>query len=244
MKVLQKHMGGIVQMLKDLKVRVGVLENKSKDKEIEEIKEILEAQAVIDEILVANSDAIKRIDKEIKSFVADKVSAHEPNNAEQTNPSRESERKSTKKCKFYNAGFCKYKLKKCRFLHPESICKEYLKNMKCELKDCVDRHPKICKWLKTKLGCQRGEEFDYLHVTLANDDREISEHKHCSESRKYNCIGCKSCFTDKDCVIKHTIQNRETYFCLNCEDWVKEKFRVYDRNWSLLDQDGYLRMDI
>ena len=55
------------------------------------------------------------------------------------------ERENREKCKFYNAGFCKYKLKNCRFVHPESICKEYLKSLKCEIKDCLDRHPKICK---------------------------------------------------------------------------------------------------
>ena len=53
------------------------------------------------------------------------------------------ERENREKCKFYNAGFCKYKLKNCRFVHPE-----YLKSMKCEIKDCLDRHPKICKLTK------------------------------------------------------------------------------------------------
>ena len=36
--------------------------------ENKEIKEIINDQAIIDEILVANSDAIKRIDKEIESM--------------------------------------------------------------------------------------------------------------------------------------------------------------------------------
>ena len=46
-------------------------------------KEILEAKAVIDEMLVANFNAIKRIDQEIKSNV------------------KVSEGKTTRKCKFY-----------------------------------------------------------------------------------------------------------------------------------------------
>jgi hypothetical protein len=48
------------------------------------------------------------------------------------------ERENHKKCNLYNAGFGKYKFKKCRFVHPETICKEYLKSMKCEIKDCLD----------------------------------------------------------------------------------------------------------
>ena len=36
--------------------------------EVDEIKEILEAQTVIEEVIVANSDAISRIDREIKEI--------------------------------------------------------------------------------------------------------------------------------------------------------------------------------
>ena len=53
-------------MVKALKVSIEALENKRDKKENTEIKEIIDAQTVIDEILVANTDAIKRTDKEIK----------------------------------------------------------------------------------------------------------------------------------------------------------------------------------
>ena len=61
---------------------------------------------------------------------------------------------------------------------------------------------------------------------------------------EYNCVGCKSIFTDEKYVVKHIIQNMETYFCLNCDDWVKDKERVFEHGWTLLDQYGYLRIDI
>ena len=70
-KKLQKHFGGVVQLVKSLKTSVEALEKKMDEKEAEEnkeIKEIINAQAIIDESLVANSDAIKRIDKEIESM--------------------------------------------------------------------------------------------------------------------------------------------------------------------------------
>ena len=44
------------------------LDGKSIPKEIDEVREILEAQRVIDEIIVANANAIKRIDQEIKEI--------------------------------------------------------------------------------------------------------------------------------------------------------------------------------
>ena len=65
-KVLKKHMGGVDQMLKDLKNSVKVLEKRLDDKEDKEIKEIIDAQAIIEDILVANDDAIKQMDKEIE----------------------------------------------------------------------------------------------------------------------------------------------------------------------------------
>ena len=65
-KLLQKQFGGIVKLVKELKDSVEALEGKDKQKEIDEVSEILEAQRVIDEIIVANADAIKRIDQEMK----------------------------------------------------------------------------------------------------------------------------------------------------------------------------------
>ena len=72
------------------------------------------------------------------------------------------EKKTFKKCRYFNLGFCKYSKKGCRFSHPKDICKEYLDTMKCETNGCGDRHPKMCKWLKCKAGCKRGKDCDFL----------------------------------------------------------------------------------
>ena len=38
-----------------------------------------------------------------------------------------------------------------------------------------DRHPKVCKfWMKSKSGCKRGEECDFLHVTLASGEENVT----------------------------------------------------------------------
>ena len=58
--------------MKDLKLTVEALGKKPDAKEIDEVKEILDALKVIDEVIVANSDAIKRIDREIKDLVKKK----------------------------------------------------------------------------------------------------------------------------------------------------------------------------
>jgi hypothetical protein len=67
-KTLQKHMGAMFKTVKDIKSYVEALDKKLQSKENDEIKEILEAQRVIDEIIVANDGAINRLDREIRTM--------------------------------------------------------------------------------------------------------------------------------------------------------------------------------
>ena len=68
MKALQRQMGGLAKLLKDLKATVDNLEKKNQVSENREIQEIIDTQRVIDEIIVANSDCIKRMEKELKDI--------------------------------------------------------------------------------------------------------------------------------------------------------------------------------
>ena len=60
----------MMRTVKDLKCTVEALEKKTKENE--EIKEIIKTQKVIEEVLVANSNAIKRIDREIVEITSKK----------------------------------------------------------------------------------------------------------------------------------------------------------------------------
>ena len=62
---------------------------------------------------MANPDAIRRIDQEIKSIVKVKNS-HDISKDTEENVKEASVGETTRKCKFYNVGFCKYKQKGCR----------------------------------------------------------------------------------------------------------------------------------
>ena len=66
--LLQKHFGGILKIVQDLKISVKSIEKNILSEENQEIRKILETQRVIDEVIVANSDAIKRIDNEIEKL--------------------------------------------------------------------------------------------------------------------------------------------------------------------------------
>ena len=103
-----------------------------------EIQHLVESQKRLEEVIIENSNAIKRIDDEILKFEIDKAEAAIKGD------NKEVEKKD-KKCKYYNGGYCKHKLK-CKFSHPQEICKTYLKGETCHQDSCGNRHPKECKW--------------------------------------------------------------------------------------------------
>jgi hypothetical protein len=93
-------------------------------------------------------------------------------------------------------------------MHPTNICKIYEETGKCGDKECGDRHPKQCKWLKSTEGYKRGEqECEYLH----------NAHAKVEEKKQFKCESCKYSWEDKNCVVEHVIQNMKMFFCLNCD---------------------------
>ena len=164
-KTLQRHMGLFGKAFKDLSEKVKCLEERTKCDKKREIKEIIEAQQVIDEIIAVNSDAIKKLNSEIA-----KVQEQMVDEVEVEASTKAIEQRLVKKCRYFNRGHCRYR-EKCRFNHPKDICKKYIDCGKCELKNCSDRHTKACKfWSKSNMGCKRNDLCDFLHETLASDD--------------------------------------------------------------------------
>ena len=146
-KALQRQIGGMGKLVKDIKCNVDKLEKETSIKDDKEIQEIVEAQHVIDTIIVANSDAIKRIDKEMQEISAKQhVNETDSDTIEKEVSDDDVKTIKGKRCRYFNRGFCKYK-NKCRFVHPNKICNIYLKNQTCNEKSCSDRHPKLCKWI-------------------------------------------------------------------------------------------------
>ena len=69
---LQKPFGAIVSTVKHLKAKIEDLEEKLVENKLNEVKEVLETQRVIDEVVVANSDAIRHIKTEIIQIKSEK----------------------------------------------------------------------------------------------------------------------------------------------------------------------------
>ena len=129
--------------------------------------------------------------------------------------------KRRKKCRYFNRGHCKYTTK-CRFSHPDEICSEILENKTCEKPDCPHRHPKVCKWWGTSSGCKRVSDCNYLHVTIVCGDQVVEDTQ---IENEVQCFSCKSLWQSKSFGVEYRIL-------------------VFDDGWSLLDERGYLRLDI
>ena len=68
---------------------------------------------------------------------------------------------TSKTCKFYNTGFCKYS-NSCRFRHAKENCLG-----ECDKRICEKRHPKLCKFGSV---CKRGQSCCYKHIKSPNVD--------------------------------------------------------------------------
>ena len=160
----------------------------------------------MDKVIAANMEAIAKIDKEILNF-----SQKKPNDATKKESSEAGKVKHTKKCRYFNRGYCKYK-HNCKYLHPKEICKEYLVGGTCGNLQCCARHPRACKWNESNEGCKRKAECDYLHVTSASQTSE--------NYPGYKCASCKDTWENSACVVEHKIQNMKVFFCLNWDQQI------------------------
>ena len=67
-KTMKRHFGGIVSLVKDLKARLESLELEVQPDKDQEVKDIAEKQAKLDELFVVKKESIIRIDKEMEEM--------------------------------------------------------------------------------------------------------------------------------------------------------------------------------
>lgn len=87
--------------------------------------------------------------------------------------------KKSMKCKYFNRGYCK-EGSSCDFVHPQSICKEFVDVGTCESgQRCHRRHPRKCRYWREG-NCWRGSSCAFQHQ---EKDRlmENEEHEHENE---------------------------------------------------------------
>ena len=62
-------------------------------------------------------------------------------------------------CLYHKYGHCKYS-ETCRKFHPKETCYEH----DCEIKECLKRHPKSCKYFDEYQRCKFGEFCSFSHI--------------------------------------------------------------------------------
>ena len=215
-KELLENQEHILEAVKNLNERLERIEQKTNDEKLDDIKNILESQTMIDEIIVKNSDdiilmkktkknsetalillesKIDMLDEEITKFITLKVKEKDESVTEDDNTLK-------KICKYYNRGFCK-SLDNCPFYHPTELCEKFKGDHICVNFNCRKRHPKKCRYWK--LGdCWRGDGCLYSHNLGQNDEhfKTIDDRDHicdrCSKATKkrYYCEICRLDFCE------------------------------------------------
>ena len=182
----------ILEAVANLNERLAKIEEKIDNQNVDEVKEILNSQAIIDKIIVKNSDDILQIQK-VKEENADILKGLKERIDILDDEAKEiiREKKETYRCRYHNRGYCKNK-GLCLFFHPTEICPAFLRDGKCLLINCSSRHPKTCKFWKRGY-CYRGEECAFNH----------DNHEDSSELESQTCNNCMG----------STLQ---TYFCEFC----------------------------
>ena len=188
---------------------------------------------------MVNIESIIRIDKEMEEMKNSGFGSQSSrgNHTEEVKGASE-KGIVTKKCRYYDKGYCKY-ASKCRYSHPKEMCRTYKESKRCKDRGCGGRHPRACKWFQRDVGCRR-LNCDYLHVKT-NVAKNENLQKEC---KQFKCAGCNDTWEDTNCVVKHQLKHGEVYFCLNCDDWIVNKSEVFNIGWTLFDQYGNLRQNV
>ena len=233
----------ILEAVKNLNERIEVIENKVDDDKLSDLKDIIETQAVIDEVVVKSSDdialmqkvknensrAIRMLESKIETLDKEiqKKLKELPQNEEKIDKEEPTKNEEIKKiCKFYNKGYCSYK-KRCRYVHPKNVCEIFLRDGKCLKSCCFYRHPRTCKYYGR--GCRQSGWCDYLHVShlkmniegndAENDDRETTMNVDCFDddidtNDDKPKEECGSCQSND---AKNECDKCRKYFCRKCE---------------------------
>ena len=162
--------------------------------------DILNKYKLLEETVYANKEALNKIESDSKS---------DHDFPEPVDLRKNSERR----CKFWNAGYCKYQ-KDCHMRHPEDICKKE----NCNDKTCNDRHPRPCKHWKTG-SCKFGLSCEFTHNKNIEMEQKKAEEYNCDNEKEGN-INKDNIYIDYDNIDSEDDSYDDTenkFKCQQCE---------------------------
>ena len=111
---------------------------------------------------------------------------------------------SSKRCRYWNSGYCREGTTKCPYYHPPSDCQQHLQEGRCSSQGCGLRHRKRCKYWGTQAGCFRNGHCQYLHVfDRVTDNQEVEVENDMKDKDKKN--RCEHGEKDTDTIIEDDI---------------------------------------
>ena len=139
-----------------------------------------------------------------------------------------SDLQSSKKCRYYNIGYCKFLKSKCNFFHPEEDCD----GESCDKKECNKRHPKICRYYNILSKCRFNDKCLYRHEmnSLVTNDSKIKELENLLKSKEEDCGRLQLLIENKDITIRQLEENttvqKNVIENLKKEVMIKEKENI------------------
>ena len=92
-------------------------------------------------------------------------------------------------CNYHKYGHCKFG-ETCRKFHPKELCK----NDDCEIQECMNRHPKSCKYFDEYRRCKFGDFCSFSHKNESSGRGDLADLK-----ARLDVLEKK--IEDKDCEI-------------------------------------------
>ena len=233
----------ILDAIKNLNERLVVIEENVDDDKLKYLKEIIESQSMIDEILVRNSDdvalmqkakvktdeSLRELDSKIK--VLDKELEMKYPQRETTNED-EPDIMENIVCRHHNGGFCKHR-SWCRYKHPLKVCESFLKDGKCNDEKCSSRHPKICRYQMD--GCSRGDSCAYLHKSYQEKEKSDEKDIEMVDANEYVRSDNRKEHIGKDLKCDNCQSDNAKSHCKKCNKFFCDKCELKVNNESILE---------
>ena len=218
MEELFSNQTHILEAIQNLNERLGAIEEKLDDQVIDDVKEMIKSQTMVDEIIVKNSDKIAIL------FKVNEANQDEIENLKNKGRTKQEDIEETmrkvvseiecidekikildtkekvsideiRKCSYHDRGFCRSQAE-CSFYHPKNSCAQFEEEGVCSKRYCRDRHQRLCKYWKRGF-CYRGDLCQFSHRHIKNIFMKYCE-KCCNpEVNLYYCNFCEKNFCSK-----------------------------------------------
>ena len=125
-------------------------------------------------------------------------------------------------CNYNKFGFCKFG-ENCRKQHVNEICEE----MSCDVRSCVQRHPRECKFYKEYQRCKFGEWCHFAHIHKETEMQRITLE---NENMQRKLSELENKMLDKDKVIEYILEK------LRKMEEKAEKKEKKEKNYEQIDK--------